>query len=148
MFNPKYYSGVNLIMELALGLVPMLLLYTLSTGIIDFKAKVDSYIPSHEIQIVFFVYFAFGIIISILNIKCDFSKHLVIFSFEFISAFISILQSFAGVLIFFIFQTMYYKAFKVTILFSLVYPILHVVATNLSLYLTYQKQKNRYVISQ
>lgn len=140
----KSYDWHNTIIEVFLGAGPMAVLLWISNGPLDFKDKIENYIPSQEIQLLFVCYFVFGLAFSTLNLLFNLSKVLLVPSLDFISAFISIGQAFAGFLLFFIGITLVVKNYSLTMWFAGWYYVFHVVVINLKSYEEYLKQKNKW----
>lgn len=140
------YDWHNTIMELFLGVGPMSILLWMSNGPSDFKDKIGNYIPSHEIQLLFVCYFVFGLIFSTLNLWLKLSKSLLIPSLDFISAFVSIGQAFAGFLLFAIALALVEGRIGLAWLFAVLYYGFHVAVINLKSYEKYLKQRHKWVL--
>ncbi|MBT1073482.1 hypothetical protein [Pelotalea chapellei] len=144
MFKRKFYSLYNTAMEVTLGFMPMYVLFRFSNDMVEFRQKVENYFPSEEIQLLFVYYFLFGFIILLLNSKFTFSKHILVPSTEFISAFISLGQALTGLIMFITVQLFLLKAYKYAIAASVTYYVFHVIMANMSIFLNYLKHKYRW----
>lgn len=146
MFKFKFQvcSIQNFFVELALGAVPISILLWLNIeNKTEFHKQVIDFILSYELQLWYVNILVFGFLIVILNKFLNLSKVLVFASFDFISAFISITQSFAGMSLIFIPLALHDKAYVPAIRFALFYPYAHFVATNLSNWLESEKIKRK-----
>ncbi len=138
----KSYDWHNTIIEISLGAVPMALLLWMSNGPLDFRQRIESYIPNNEIQLLIVCYFLFGLAFSSLNLLFNFSKTLFVSSLEFISAFISIGQAFAGIFLFACCFAISQKLIGLSIVFAFCYYCFHVVIINTIAYQEYLKRKD------
>ncbi len=141
VFDLRLFSPENLIMEIISGVFPMLIIFMLSNGYSDFASQVGNYIPSHEIQLAFVCYLAFGLAISISSFRLHFSPFILRISFASVSTCISMLQALAGFLIFFSIYACWHGAFRYLVLFVPGYLFFHLVAANLTVFIDRMRQR-------
>lgn len=111
----------NYINEFALGTAPMVLLYWINNDKKYFTDNAMAFILSHELQLWIVYLLIFGMIILITNKLIELSGVLVDCSLDFISAFISLTQTFAGISLFFIPLAINDRAYVPLIRFVLFY---------------------------
>lgn len=123
----------GLIVEILFGCAPVALMYYLSPNLPEFTAQLGSYIPNHALQALFAYYFLVGLVLVCLaNIGLNFSRGVLQISFVVISAFVALLQAFAGISLFFIVHTLVHAAFSYLLCFAIFYTAAHVTAAYLT----------------
>lgn len=132
----------NASLELVLGAVPAALLYFIyGDNRSDFLQKLNGFILTYPLQLWIVYLFIFGFIIPLLNIKIRFTKKLILFCLDLISAFVGIVQSLNGIVMFIIAVAVWRRALNIRLFLLVVfYLCAHASAVYLSKFVDSEKR--------
>jgi hypothetical protein len=144
----RLFSWQSLFLEAVLGSVPTFLLLFLCDGnYTEFKSKLSDFILSHPLQYWFVLIWIFAFLIAVLNIKLQFSRALISFCHDLISAFVGILQTLNGIVLFVVLLGVWHQAFDIHFIILIVfYLAAHATAVLLSKFVDAERMLNAKMI--